>query len=153
MRVIVGVVVVGLLCVSLAGCGFTAPVVPPTGFVYTNIKAPIDIDAASTPMPMKSGSSGSMSILGLVALGDASIRSAANEGGISTVEHVDYEFSAEKSQLADGTESCDRGETDLTALLTLLAEKSPDLATVIEAWPELPEAVRKGILAMVGAVQ
>jgi len=28
---------------------------------------------------------------------------------------------------------------------------SPDLALVVEAWPELPEAVRAGILAMVKA--
>lgn len=92
MKIVLGVVLIGLLCVSLTGCGYTAPVIPPTGFVYTNIKAPIDIDAASSPMPMKSGMSQSMSILGLVALGDASLHSAAEQGGITAVEHVDYEF-------------------------------------------------------------
>jgi len=33
----------------------------------------------------------------------------------------------------------------------ILAEKSPDLAAVVEAWPHLPEAVKAGIVAMVKA--
>jgi hypothetical protein len=33
------------------------------------------------------------------------------------------------------------------------AEIPPDLATVVAAWPDLPEAVRGGIVAMVKAVK
>ena len=35
----------------------------------------------------------------------------------------------------------------------LLTEKSPDLAAVVKAWPDLPEAVKAGIVAMVKAAQ
>jgi hypothetical protein len=35
--------------------------------------------------------------------------------------------------------------------LALLAEKSPDLALLVERWDGLPEAVRAGIVAIVKA--
>jgi len=35
--------------------------------------------------------------------------------------------------------------------LALLAEKSPDLALLIERWNDLPDAIKAGILAMVKA--
>jgi hypothetical protein len=35
--------------------------------------------------------------------------------------------------------------------LSFLAQKLPDLGSVIEAWPQLPEAIKAGILAMVKA--
>jgi hypothetical protein len=35
--------------------------------------------------------------------------------------------------------------------LALLAQKSPDLALLVERWDALPEAVRTGIVAMVKA--
>ena len=31
------------------------------------------------------------------------------------------------------------------------AQMAPDLAEIVDAWPELPEAIRAGILAMVKA--
>src|SRR5881227_2241382 len=33
------------------------------------------------------------------------------------------------------------------------AEKDPELARVIHAWPHLPDAIRRGILAMIGTCQ
>jgi len=39
----------------------------------------------------------------------------------------------------------------LPSCLASLSEKSPDLATVIAAWPSLSEPVKAGILAMVNA--
>ncbi|MGO8903852.1 MAG: hypothetical protein ACLQU5_36755 [Isosphaeraceae bacterium] len=33
------------------------------------------------------------------------------------------------------------------------APKDPDLAAVVEAWPELPEALKAGIVAMVKAAR
>ncbi|MCP4712794.1 MAG: hypothetical protein GY869_29555 [Planctomycetes bacterium] len=35
--------------------------------------------------------------------------------------------------------------------MALLLQKYPDLAGLIEAWPNLPEPVKAGILAMVDA--
>ena len=45
------------------------------------------------------------------------------------------------------------GDADsvLADCLAFLAEKMPDLAAVIEAWPTLPDPIRTGILAMVQA--
>ena len=39
----------------------------------------------------------------------------------------------------------------MASYLALLVEESPDLAAVVKAWPDLPEAVRAGIVAMVKA--
>jgi len=86
-----------LVCVSallLSGCAayYVAPVQPPAGWIYADIKAPIDTDANQTNVSSKNGLSSSMSILGLIALGDASVRSASANGNIQTIDHVDYEF-------------------------------------------------------------
>jgi hypothetical protein len=35
--------------------------------------------------------------------------------------------------------------------LALLAEKSPDLARVVEAWPVLSDAIRRAVLALVSS--
>ena len=37
----------------------------------------------------------------------------------------------------------------MTRDVTRVLQESPDLAAVIDAWPTLPEAIKKGILAMV----
>ena len=44
-------------------------------------------------------------------------------------------------------------ETVLASCLAFLVEKMPDLARVVKAWPELPEAIKAGILAMVKATR
>jgi hypothetical protein len=77
-----------------SGCAgiYSAPVMPPQAFVFTNIKAPIDIDANGSPMPSKKGESSSINVLGIVAVGDASVKAAADDGGLVRVEHIDYEF-------------------------------------------------------------
>jgi hypothetical protein len=36
-------------------------------------------------------------------------------------------------------------------LPTDTCKNDPDLTVLVDAWPELPEAIRAGILAMVGA--
>jgi hypothetical protein len=79
-------------CVMLAGCSLVAPVVPPTGVIYTDISAPINTYVANTAISGKVGRASSKDILGLVAWGDASVRAAADEGGLTTVDHIDYEF-------------------------------------------------------------
>jgi hypothetical protein len=75
----------------VAGC-FTAPVVPPVGFVFTNSQAPLDVDMNQTQLGSKTGKASVISILGLFSFGDASTATAARDGGITTIRHADYEF-------------------------------------------------------------
>jgi hypothetical protein len=42
-------------------------------------------------------------------------------------------------------------ESVLASCLALLAEKDPDLAALLTAWPMLPDALKAGIVAMVKA--
>jgi hypothetical protein len=42
-------------------------------------------------------------------------------------------------------------ESVLAFCLALLQRKVPDLAAVVKAWPNLPEPIRRAILAMVEA--
>jgi len=87
------------LCILLAlvfvssGCaGFArAPVVPPLGWLYNDTKAPMDVDFKATTLG-KSGQATTQNVLGFVAWGDASTQTAAANGGISTIEHADYEL-------------------------------------------------------------
>ncbi|MEM7260503.1 MAG: TRL-like family protein [Planctomycetota bacterium] len=86
-----------ILCCGLAlgatGCAgmYAAPVVPAPGMLYTNMKAPLDIDADGNPLGSKMGSAEVKSYLSAVTMGDASIQAAAANGGITKVHHVDYE--------------------------------------------------------------
>lgn len=81
-----------LLPFLASACGYLAPVVPPGGLLFSNIQAPIDTDMESTVVKKKMGASQSVAVLGLFAFGDASIAKAAEEGGLTTVHHVDYEY-------------------------------------------------------------
>lgn len=78
----------------LTGCAgyYSAPVVPPGGWAYSNISAPIGTDPDTNPVGSKVGTATSTSILGLVAMGDCSVNAAAQAGGLKNVNHVDYEF-------------------------------------------------------------
>ncbi|MCA8959601.1 MAG: TRL-like family protein [Planctomycetes bacterium] len=78
---------------ALTGCAgmHGAPVTPAPGFIYTNYKAPLDADFDATRLGSKMGSSEVTNYLGAVALGDASIKAAAMNGGLTTVNHADYE--------------------------------------------------------------
>lgn len=75
----------------LSGC-LTAPVMPPPGMIYNEYQAPLDYTQENSSVGTKSGSAETMSILGCVALGDASIKTAAKNGGITQVTGADYEY-------------------------------------------------------------
>ena len=93
MRIVLGIVVLGLVCVTLTGCaGMVAPLVPPPAFVFTSITAPLDLDYDNTPVPSKKGTASTINVLYLVAVGDASARAAAEDGGITTIQNADYEL-------------------------------------------------------------
>lgn len=78
------------------GC-LRAPVIPPTGFLFTDIQAPLDHDFDETRVLNQgvttlSGKSRSISILGLVAVGDASANAAARDGNLAVIQSADYKY-------------------------------------------------------------
>jgi hypothetical protein len=73
-----------------SSCAYVAA--PLTGFLYTDVKAPIT--ATSNSVSTKVGSAKAQSILGIVATGDASIEAAARSAGITKIHHVDYQSTA-----------------------------------------------------------
>jgi hypothetical protein len=76
------------LGLAAAGCqGVAAPV---AGVLYTDVKGPLH---AGERVGQKEGRACARSLLGLVATGDASIRSAAEAGGISKIDSVDHHSS------------------------------------------------------------
>ena len=91
MRSIARALLAVVLVFLFVGC-VVAPVVPPLGSIYSDIKAPIDIDMNQTAASPKSGEATTTSIFGLVSWGDASIQEAAKNGGITTIESVDYRY-------------------------------------------------------------
>ena len=83
-----------IICGFVSGCAglMIAPVIPPMGFVYSDVKAPLDVDYDNSTVTGKRGTASSISILGLVAVGDASAKAAAESAGITRIEHADYEI-------------------------------------------------------------
>ncbi len=77
--------------IMVYGC-MIAPVVPPQGLIFTNFKAPLDIDQSQTPVEQKAGQSSVTTILGMVSFGDGSLEAAAKDGGIKTIESADYQY-------------------------------------------------------------
>jgi hypothetical protein len=77
-----------LLAGFLTSCGaYVAS--PLTGFLYTDVKAPIAV--TNHDVSSKVGTAKATSILGFVATGDASIEAAAKSAGITQIHHVDYQ--------------------------------------------------------------
>jgi uncharacterized protein YceK len=72
----------------LGGCATAMS--PVTGTLYSNVKAPLTATAAPE-QAQRVGRASVRSILGLVASGDASINTAARNGGIREIHYVDYE--------------------------------------------------------------
>lgn len=84
--------IITAMVLSLTGC-LTAPFVPPTGMAFSQFEAPLDVDFQNTDMSgVKKGTANTISILGLIAFGDASSKAAAENGQISKIVHADYEY-------------------------------------------------------------
>ncbi|HKE00223.1 MAG TPA: TRL-like family protein [Planctomycetota bacterium] len=66
-------------CISVA--------TPAAGWIYTDVKWPQS--STSNSASTKVGTGEAMSILGIVATGDASIETAAKKAGITKIHHVD----------------------------------------------------------------
>ena len=72
-----------------SGC-FAYTAAPAIGTLYTETAAPIGVGEGLNLEQMKVGIATVKSILGLVAIGDASIREAAQSAGIRKIHYVDY---------------------------------------------------------------
>lgn len=83
-----------VVCLAmLSGCAgyYGGTLVRPSmGGLYADLTAPISVE--SDKAGSKCGTAMSSSILGWVATGDSSIETAAKNGGITTISHVDYHF-------------------------------------------------------------
>ena len=76
-----------LLTAGLSGCATVAS--PAAGLLVTSVRAPIT--ATDHVDTSKQGTSCASSILGLVAIGDASIEQAKRSGSIKAVASVSYD--------------------------------------------------------------
>ena len=77
-------------CLLLSGCaGVQSPV--GNGFIFTSIKGPLSATSNPTTAGDKIGTSKAYNILGLVALGDATVDTAKKSAGITKVVSVDYD--------------------------------------------------------------
>ncbi len=63
--------------------------------------------------------------------------------------HTDFQSVASDSQPPTETQVTDCTQRDLPPSLPDSLQNDPDLASVVTAWPTLPEPVKAGILAMV----
>lgn len=87
-KFVVSVTITLLLVIYLTGCGAHAKS-PLTGFLYSDVTVPVPSSIDNNVKPLKSGTAFAQSILGWVAIGDASIRTAARNGGITKIHHVE----------------------------------------------------------------
>ena len=87
-------ILASLIITIMTGCagGLRAPFVPPQGAAFSQTSAPLDVEFKDTKIAgTKTGKAEIVSILGLFTTGDASSKTAAANGGITTIEHADYE--------------------------------------------------------------
>ena len=89
MRKIAAIVFAVSLALGVAGC-LSAPFQPPGGVVSVT-KAPLSTEG-NWDVGSRKGEASSSSVLGLYASGDCSIATAAQNGGLKKIGHVDYEY-------------------------------------------------------------
>jgi len=70
----------------LTGCAYA--VSPVTGVLYNEVDGPIA--ATSAPTSSQVGAASCYSLFGLIGIGDASIETAARNGSITKIHHVDF---------------------------------------------------------------
>jgi hypothetical protein len=76
-----------LAAVCLTGCASSYP----RGVIITQLKLPVSIGEALVKQNMKVGVAECKSYVGVVAMGDASVATAARNGGISKIYFVDWD--------------------------------------------------------------
>lgn len=83
----------GVCALFLGGCavGPSAPFEPAHAIVFNNTSAPLSTEFKETPLVgVKRGEASTINILGMFAFGDCSLRTAAQEGDLQTIEFADY---------------------------------------------------------------
>lgn len=91
---------VSTLAIALSGCAVASA--PVNGLLYSHVTAPIGV-TGSADKPTKVGRAHARSFFGLYATGDASIETAAKNGGITKIHHVDHETQIILGVIADFT--------------------------------------------------
>ena len=95
-----------VIVVPVGGCALpprppNAPVIPPLGWLYTSYKAPLEVNYQGSDFGTRVGRAKThyICIPGIItgipidiAWGDAAMRDAAKDGGITHVKGADYEF-------------------------------------------------------------
>ena len=72
------------LAMLLSGCATQVPI----GFLLIDNTLPLQVGDSSVKS-LKTGTATSQSYLGMIAVGDCSIETAAKNGGITKISHVD----------------------------------------------------------------
>lgn len=80
-------IILGVFAFIALGLSSCSSISPYAGGVYTDVTSPFT--ATSNNLGTKVGISQATNILGIVALGDASIQEAAKQAGIQKISHVD----------------------------------------------------------------
>ncbi len=79
------------VAVIMSGC-VVAPFQPPMGS-YTDISAPLSLEHRQSRVEsLRRGEASAHCVLGLVAWGDSGTQAAARQGGLKTVEYLDYKY-------------------------------------------------------------
>jgi len=87
-RRLVNLFVLAFAALMLSRCAMA--LAPAPGLLYTDVKGPHSDSVTTNNAGNKSGTAQCVSILGLVCTGDCSIQTAAANGGIKRISHVDY---------------------------------------------------------------
>lgn len=91
MQKTLGLVMAGSSLLLFTGC-LSAPFMPPMGMFYSEVNAPLSVDHNKTMITSKKGEASAECILGLVSFGDASTQTAAKNGGLTTIQYLDYTY-------------------------------------------------------------
>ena len=87
---------VGVLLLASMGCAGpmpTAGVVPPPGYILTDVRAPLSSNNQGIAVGgSKTGIAQVKQYIWIVSAGDCSIEAAAKDAGITKINYVDYEY-------------------------------------------------------------
>lgn len=87
MKAAAKIAIVALAAATLGGCASVAT--PTAGFLYTSVQGPIVTGTANDAS--RTGQACANNILGIIAVGDASIDAAKKNGNIKNVASVDHD--------------------------------------------------------------